>query len=56
VYGAPIARNQSAFVNFIYQPRSDIVLSLEYRKIRTYLLDTNSNSVNLVNFSVGYIF
>lgn len=56
LYGAPIARNQSAFVNFIFQPRSDIVLSLEYRKIRTYLLDTNSNSVNLVNFSVGYIF
>jgi hypothetical protein len=56
LYGAPISRNQSGFVNFIYQPRSDIVLSLEYRKIRTYLLDANSNSVNLANFSVGYIF
>jgi hypothetical protein len=56
LYGAPISKNQSGFVNFIYQPRSDIVLSLEYRKIRTHLLDTNSNSVNLVNFSVGYIF
>jgi hypothetical protein len=56
LYGSPISKNQSGFVNFIYQPRSDIVLSLEYRKTRTYLLDTNSNSVNLVNFSVGYIF
>jgi hypothetical protein len=56
LYGAPISKNQSGFVNFIYQPRSDIVLSLEYRKIRTYLLDANRNSVNLANFSVGYIF
>jgi hypothetical protein len=56
LYGAPLTKNQSGFVNFIYQPRSDIVLSLEYRKIRTYFLDTGSNSANVVNFSVGYIF
>jgi hypothetical protein len=56
LYGAPLSKNQSAFVNFIYQPRSDIVFSLEYRKIRTYLLDSTSNSANLVNLSVGYIF
>jgi hypothetical protein len=56
LYGAPLARNQSGFVNFVYQPRSDIVFSLEYRKIRTYLLDSNFNSANLVNLSVGYIF
>jgi regulator of replication initiation timing len=55
-YGAPLTKNQSGFVNFIYQPRSDIVLSLEYRKIRTYILDNGSNSANVVNFSVGYIF
>jgi len=56
LYGAPLARNQSAFVNMVYQPRSDIVFSLEYRNIKTFLLDTNSNSANLVNLSVGYIF
>jgi hypothetical protein len=56
LYGAPLSKNQSGFVNFIYQPRSDIVFSVEYRKIRTYLLDSNANSANLVNLSVGYIF
>jgi hypothetical protein len=56
LYGAPLTKNQSGFVNFIYQPRSDIVFSLEYRKIRTYILDSGSNSANVVNFSVGYIF
>jgi hypothetical protein len=55
-YGAPLSKNQSAFVNFIYQPRSDIVFSLEYRRLRTSLLDKNTNVANLVTLSVGYIF
>jgi hypothetical protein len=55
-YGAPLSKNQSAFVNFIYQPRSDIVFSLEYRRLRTSLLDKNANVANLITLSVGYIF
>ena len=55
-YTTPLARNQSAFVNFLYQPRSDIVLSLEYRRLKTFSLDSGANSANIVNFSVGYIF
>ncbi len=56
LYGAPLAKNQSAFVNFIYQPRSDIVFSLEYRRLKTFILDRNANTANLVTLSVGYIF
>ena len=55
-YTLPLARNQSALVNFLYQPRSDIVLSLEYRRLKTFPLDSRANSANIVNFSVGYIF
>jgi hypothetical protein len=55
-YGAPLSKNQSAFVNFIYQPRSDIVFSLEYRRLKTFLLDKNANAANLITLSVGYIF
>jgi regulator of replication initiation timing len=55
-YPVALSKNQTGFVNFIYQPRSDVVLSLEYRKIRTYALDSNANTANLVNLSVGYIF
>ncbi len=55
-YTSPLARNQSAFVNFLYQPRSDIVLSLEYRRLKTFTLDSSANTANIVNFSVGYIF
>ncbi len=55
-YGYQFSKNQSGLVNFIYQPRSDFIFSLEYRRIKTFLLDSNANSANLVNFSVGYIF
>lgn len=55
-YGVLFSRNQSAVVNFIYQPRSDVVFSFEYRRLNTFILDSNPNSANLVNFSLGYIF
>lgn len=55
-YDAPISKNQSAFVNFLYQPRSDIVLSLEYKRLKTFALDSTANAANIVNFSVGYLF
>ena len=55
-YGVLFSRNRSAFVNFVYQPRSDFVLSLEYRRLNSFMLDSKPNSANLANFSVGYIF
>jgi hypothetical protein len=55
-YTSPLSKNQSAFGNFIYQPRSDIVFSLEYRRLKTFTLDNNANAANLVTLSVGYIF
>jgi hypothetical protein len=55
-YPSPLAKNQTELVNFLYQPRSDVVLSLEYRRLRTFTLDSNANTANIVNLSVGYIF
>jgi len=55
-YGELFSRNQSVLANFIFQPRSDFVFSLEYRRLKTTILDNNSNSANVVNLSVGYIF
>jgi hypothetical protein len=51
------SRNLSPFFNFIYQPRSDIVFSGEYRYLKTSGLDSNNpNTANLLNFAIGYIF
>jgi regulator of replication initiation timing len=55
-YGVLFSRNRSALVNFIYQPRSDFVFSLEYRRLNSFILDSKPNLANLVNFSVGYTF
>jgi hypothetical protein len=55
-YGALVERNRSAFINFIYQPRSDVLLGLEYRRLRTFYFGAEPQSANHVNMSVGYIF
>ena len=55
-FGELFSKNQTGLVNFIYQPRSDFLFSLEYRRLKTSILDSNSNTASVVNFSVGYIF
>ena len=55
-FGESLARNLTPFVNFIYQPRSDVLFSVEYRRLQTYMLDSSANTANHVAASVGYIF
>lgn len=55
-FGESLARNLTPFVNFIYQPRSDVMFSVEYRRLQTYMLDGGANTANHVAASVGYIF
>jgi hypothetical protein len=55
-FGASLARNLTPFVNFIYQPRSDVLFSVEYRRLQTYTLDSSANTANHIAASVGYIF
>jgi hypothetical protein len=55
-YPVPLSKNESGLVNFIYQPRSDIVFSMEYRRIKTFTLDQGANAANIANVSVGYLF
>jgi hypothetical protein len=51
-----LSRNLSPFINFIYQPRSDFAFSLEYRRLKTYTLNSNSATANHIDLSLGYIF
>ena len=55
-YGSSLSRNLSPFVNFIYRVRSDVVVSVEYRRLQTYTLDSGANNANQIGSSVGYIF
>lgn len=54
--GSSLSRNLSPFVNFIYRVRSDVLFSVEYRRLQTTTLDSNTNSANQIGTSIGYIF
>jgi hypothetical protein len=55
-YPVALSKNQTVMTNFLFQPKSDIVLSLEYRRIKTFTLDSIANRANIIDMSVGYIF
>jgi outer membrane murein-binding lipoprotein Lpp len=56
-YGNPsLARNQGGFVNIIYRPRSDLLFSAEYRRLRTYSLTDGRDSAGHLNLSMGVLF
>ncbi len=56
-YGDPtLTRNQAVFGNVIYRPRSDVLFSLEYRRLKTFnIYDTNA-SAGQVNLGMGILF
>lgn len=55
-YTPPLARNQAAFINSIFRPRSNLLLALEYRHLRTYQLHGAKNSADHVNLAIGVSF
>jgi len=55
-YGYSISRNQSPFVNFIYRVRSDVLFSMEYKRLQTNPLNSNANIANRLVLSLGYAF
>jgi hypothetical protein len=54
-YFAWISSNRSAFGNFIYHPRSDLLFSAEYARLRTTSIYDYS-SANRVSLSMGILF
>ena len=56
-YGDPtLTRNHTAFGNVIYHPRSDLLFSFEFRRLRTFTIDNESYEANQVNMSMGVLF
>ena len=55
-YGYSISRNQSPFVNFIYRVRSDVLFSVEYRRLQTNALNGGADIANPLIVSLGYAF
>jgi hypothetical protein len=55
-YGYSLSRNLSPFVNFIYRVRSDVLFSIEYRRLQSYTLDSNANIANQIGINLAYVF
>jgi hypothetical protein len=55
-FGLILGRNRGALGNLVFRPRSDLVLSAEFRRLRTFPVYSSSNSTNQVNLSVGILF
>jgi hypothetical protein len=55
-YGVSLSKNLSPFVNFIYQVRSDVMFSVEYRHLKTYETGDDAYSATHINVALGYIF
>jgi len=51
-----LTRNRAAFGNVIYRPRSDLLLSLEYRRLRTFSIYDESYAAGQLNLAMGILF
>jgi len=49
-------RNDMWFVNYIFRPRSDLVFSTEYRRLRTYQVSGTPAIAGQVGLAMGFIF
>jgi len=50
------ARNQMMFANYIFRPRSDLLFSAEYRRLRTYEVTGPVDSAGQFGLAVGFLF
>jgi hypothetical protein len=51
-----LARNQTAFANLIYRPRTYLLFSTEYRQIRSWPIAGDANRDHIVGLAAGYMF
>jgi hypothetical protein len=51
-----LGRNRGTLGNVVFRPRSDLVLSAEFRRLRTFPVYSSSSVTNQVNLSVGILF
>lgn len=50
------ARNESMLVNYVFKPRSDLVFSLEYRRLKTYNVNDEPYKADHVGAAAAFLF
>jgi hypothetical protein len=55
-YGPILGRNRGALGNVVFRPRSDLILSAELRRLRSFPVYSSSSVTNQASASVGILF
>jgi hypothetical protein len=55
-YGPILGRNRGALGNLVYRPRSDLLLSAEFRRLHTFPVYDSASVTNQVNLAMGILF
>ena len=55
-FGPILGRNRGALGNVVFRPRSDLLLSAEFRRLHTFPVYDAGSATNQVNLSVGILF
>lgn len=55
-FGPILGRNRGALGNLVYRPRSDLVLSAEFRRLHSFPVYSSSSVTNQLNLSMGILF
>jgi hypothetical protein len=50
------ARNEMIFANYIFRPRSDLLFSAEYRRLRTYEVSGPPDNAGQFGLAIGFLF
>jgi hypothetical protein len=55
-FASLLSRNESILVNYVVRPRSDLLFSAEYRRLRTTAVSGNAADADLVGVAAGFLF
>jgi hypothetical protein len=51
-----LGRNRGALGNLVYRPRSDLLLSAEFRRLHSFPVYSNASVTNQINLALGILF
>jgi len=55
-FGELLGRNKGALGNFVYRPRSDLLISAEFRRLHTFPVYQSASTTNQLNLAMGVLF
>jgi hypothetical protein len=55
-FGPILGRNRGGLGNLVYRPRSDLLLSAEFRRLHTFPVYDSSRVTNQINLAMGILF